>query len=87
MKIHDHFHLFFTYNDVDLEPQKRLNPFILNKFVTFVLQPIFSSPMMSGIILNGLLKRKQIHPEFSFQISAPFAKIHEFAKIYAKENP
>jgi hypothetical protein len=59
MKIHENFHLFITYNSIDLEPHNKLNPSIPNKFIIFVLQPIDFTVDMTEIVLNHLLQEKK----------------------------
>jgi hypothetical protein len=59
MKIHKDFHFFITYNSINLDPYNKLNPSILNKFITFVLQSIDFTVDMTEIVLNHILQEKK----------------------------
>ncbi|KAK8886006.1 hypothetical protein M9Y10_041465 [Tritrichomonas musculus] len=85
-KIHDDFRLFITYNPNDIEPSRRLSPSILNKFVTFVLQPIDITSIMSGIVLHGLTS-KDMDEDLAIEISSRLANVHEHAKNYSYKDP
>lgn len=86
LKIHDDFHLFITYNSDDIEPHRRLNMSKLNKFLTFVLQPIDSTQALSGIVIYGLLQQLEIPQDLANQVSSRLVRVHHFAKDYCMEH-
>jgi hypothetical protein len=85
-QIHEDFHLFITYNSSEIESHRCLSPSILNKFVTFVLQPIDSSILMIAIVLNGLLQSQKVQRDLLVIVSAWLAQVHCEAKQYAKDH-
>jgi MoxR-like ATPase len=83
-RIHDDFHLFITYNSTDIDPDRRLKTSFMNKFVTFMLQPIDSSVSMSAIVLNGLFPSEHVQWDLSIALRTRLAQVHHTAKEYAK---
>jgi hypothetical protein len=85
-RIHDDFHLFLTYNSVDVEPHRRLSPSVLNRFATFVLQPIDVSASMSAVVLHGILQSQHIQRDLGALAGARLGQVHVAAKAYASEH-
>ena len=78
-KIHEDFRLFINYNPNNVDPSRRISPSILNKFVTFVSQPIDSTPISSGTIIHGI-SNGNIEGDLWKSICARLASVHEFYK-------